>query len=171
MRKEKLITPHKELELIEILGNQLLEAGYHAGNSIIITVSTDYSATVGQVIRHRLSHKGEICYGFGIDVPYPDETWDRNYIAELSNNFKNYAYLLQDKTAILVQAGVIRGGNYKYLTEWIRENYGTKLQIVTVAMLENIGSQFKSDIVAEYYNDTIEDLTFWWETENKHWNN
>ena len=38
-----------------------------------------------------------------------------------------------------------------------------------VSKFENIGSKWESDFVGEYYDDTFEDLTFWWERENKHW--
>ena len=169
MRKVKFITTEEELALISKLVSKLKEFGFNSSNSVIVTVSTDYSSIIGQILRHQLSIGGEICEGFGVDVPYPDEIWDSKYITELSNTFKNYAHLLKGKTLILVEAGVIRGGNYKFLTDWMRENYGSDLNIKTVAMLENVGSRFKSDIVAEYYDDTTEDLTFWWETENNHW--
>jgi len=43
------------------------------------------------------------------------------------------------------------------------------IPIVTISMYENVGSRFKSDFVAEYYDDTTQDLTFWWELPNKHW--
>jgi hypothetical protein len=36
-------------------------------------------------------------------------------------------------------------------------------------IFENIDSRFKSDLVGEYYDDKTEDLTFWWENDNKHW--
>jgi hypothetical protein len=39
-------------------------------------VSTDYSSIVAQYLRHQLSYDGEICEGFGVDVPYPDEEFD-----------------------------------------------------------------------------------------------
>ena len=40
---------------------------------------------------------------------------------------------------------------------------------MTVTLYENIHSKFKSDFVGEYYDNDIEDLTFWWERENRHW--
>jgi hypothetical protein len=41
--------------------------------------------------------------------------------------------------------------------------------IVTTSLFENKHSAFKCDFVAEFYDDEIEDLTFWWEKENNHW--
>jgi hypothetical protein len=32
-----------------------------------------------------------------------------------------------------------------------------------------VGSRFKSDVVGDYYDDEKEDLTFYFERENKHW--
>ena len=78
-------------------------------------------------------------------------------------------YLLETKTPILVEAGVIRGGNYTFLTNWIKEYFSKDILIITTSMYENVGSKFKSNYVSEYYDDTIQDLTFWWELPNKHW--
>jgi hypothetical protein len=64
---------------------------------------------IGQILRHKLSFNGEIVEGFGIDVPYPDEVWNKKYVDTMSAVFQNYGYLLQRKTAILVEAVVIRG--------------------------------------------------------------
>ena len=68
---------------------------------------------------------------------------------------------------MLVEAGVIRGGNYRFVTDYIKKDFNNK--ILTLALYENKGSLFKSDYVGEYYDNTIEDLTFWWEEDNKHW--
>ena len=43
------------------------------------------------------------------------------------------------------------------------------VDIYTVAMFENVGSVYNSNYVGEYYNDSTEDLTFWWEMDNNHW--
>jgi hypothetical protein len=169
MRTTKLITLNEEIQLIDKLGNELLSGGFNASNSVIIVVSTDYSSIVGQILRHKLSFNGEVVDGFGIDVPYPDEVWNKKYVDTMSNVFQNYGYLLQRKTAILIEAGVIRGGNYEFVTSWMKKRLGVRLPIITLAMYENVNSKFKSDVVGEYYNDSTEDLTFWWEKENKHW--
>ena len=39
----------------------------------------------------------------------------------------------------------------------------------TIALCENVHSAFKSDFVSLYYDDTQEDLHFWWEQPNNHW--
>lgn len=169
MRQIKLITINEEIQLTEKLGDQLLQAGFNASNSVIVTVSTDYSACVAMWLRHHLSYNGEVCDGFGIDVPYPDEVWNKRYFDEMYEVFKLHAHQFQSKSLIFVEAGVIRGGNYNYIIEWVRKRLEPKKTLMTLALYENIHSKFKSDFVGEYYNDEKEDLTFWWERENKHW--
>ena len=169
MRTTKLVTLNQEIQLIDKLGDELLSGGFNASNSCIITVSTDYSSMVGQILRHKLSFNGEIVEGFGVDVPYPDEEWDKTYISELTDTFRIHQHHLKTKTPILVEAGVIRGGNYMWLKEWMRKYLGYDRPIVTLALYENLGSKFKSDFVGDYYDDTLFDLTFWWERDDKHW--
>jgi len=53
------------------------------------------------------------------------------------------------------------------MTEYLRE---VTQNIKTLALYENSGSKFKSDFVGEYYDDETQDLTFWWEQYNNHWN-
>ena len=168
MRPDKLITIEDEIRLTKKLGDELLNAGFNASNSVIITVSTDYSACVGMWLRHHLSYGGEVCEGFGIDVPYPDEVWNKRYMDEMYENFRMNARYFQYKSIIFVEAGVIRGGNYTHILDWSKRRLESK-KLITLSLYENIGSKFKSDFVGEYYDDTKEDLTFWWERENKHW--
>lgn len=171
MRKEKLININKELELINQIGNDLLEAGYNASNSIIVTVSTDYSSIVAQILRHQLSDNGEIVDGFGIDVPYPDENWEGMYHDTMILDFGNHCRRIgiYGKNIILVEAGVIRGSNYEYVVNSIYKYFGVNNNIITIALFENISSKWQSNFVGEYYDDEFEDLTFWWEKENNHW--
>jgi hypothetical protein len=168
-REIKLVQQQDENRLITILGNQLWDAGYNSDTACIITVSTDYSSVVGQYLRHRLSIGGEVCEGFGVDVPYPDESWDAEYQSALSQAFTNNIAMLTKRVPILVEAGVIRGSNYIWITEWMNNHLAFDKKIITLALYENIQSRFKSDFVGEYYNDDVEDLTFWWEQENRHW--
>lgn len=169
MRKIKFVDIKKELELIEKLGNDLLSNGYNASNSIIIIVSTDYSSIAGQILRHKLSYDGEVVDGFGIDVPYPDETWDESYRTKLSADLQNNSKNTYNKNIILVEAGVIRGSNYAYVVNYMNKWLGISNNIITTTLFENISSNWQSDFVGEYYDDVFEDLTFWWETDNKHW--
>ena len=162
---EYLISQQKETDLTLELSKKLLKDYFNASNTVVITVSTDYSSNVGQLIRHSLSFEGEICDGFGIDVPYPDETWDVNYIYELKEIFNLYAYKLKDKKILFVEAGVIRGGNYTFIKNYLE----IKDELYFLTLFENKGSIFKSDYVGEYYDNDSQDLTFWWEQKNNHW--
>ena len=72
-RVEHLISQEKETALTLSLAEDLLKKNFNASNTVIVTVSTDYSSNVGQLLRHALSFDGEICDGYGVDVPYPDE--------------------------------------------------------------------------------------------------
>lgn len=153
--------------LIDKIASELLRDGFNADNTVIITVSTDYSSIIGQTLRHLLSLNGEICDGFGVDVPYPDEHWDDKYLGELDSIVAIYERKLQNKRVLLVEAGVIRGGNYTFLDKYLREK--NIVDIYTVAMFENTGSVYNSNYVGEYYNNNTDDLTFWWEMHNNHW--
>jgi hypothetical protein len=49
-------------------------------------------------------------------------------------------------------------------------NWGyTRDEITLVALCENIHSKIKSDYVGEYYDDNVEELMFYFERYNKHW--
>ena len=162
-----MVDRETEFHLINKIKDRLLNEGYNASNSIIVTVSTDYSSIVGQLLRHELSYEGEICEGFGIDVPYPDEIWNDKYLNDVITMFK--LNNTPTKNIILVEAGVIRGGNYTKVLDIIRNTLKLTQPIITASLYENIHSKFKSDFVAEYYDDTKQDLTFWWEKQNNHW--
>jgi hypothetical protein len=153
--------------LIDKISHELIRDGFNANNTVIITVSTDYSSIIGQTLRHLLSYDGEICDGFGIDVPYPDECWDKKYTDELDSIMVIYENKLQNKRTLLVEAGVIKGGNYTFLDKYFKEK--NIANIYTVAMFQNVGSVYNSNYVGEYYDDSTEDLTFWWEKANNHW--
>jgi hypothetical protein len=157
---------HEQL-LIAKIANELILDGFSADNTVIVTVSTDYSSIIGQTLRHLLSANGEICDGFGLDVPYPDEYWDENYISELCDILDIYRNKIGDKKILMVEAGVIRGGNYTFLDGYFKKMIPN--DIYTVAMFENTGSVYKSNYVGEYYNNDTHDLTFEWEKYNNHW--
>jgi hypothetical protein len=167
MRELLNVSFNDEQLLIENIAAELIRDGFSAANTVIITVSTDYSSVIGQALRHLLSADGEICDGFGVDVPYPDENWDGSYVNELNDILDIYQNKIGDKRVLMVEAGVIRGGNYTFLDGYLTERWLT--DIYSVSMFENIGSVYKSDYVGEYYNNDTHDLTFWWERENNHW--
>jgi hypothetical protein len=171
VRKELLVEWSDELRLMNTLRDSLLSAGIDASNTIIVTVSTDYSSVIGQYLRHQLTKDGEICDGFGIDVPYPDQTFNGRFIQELCEMFRIHLDSIAEKNILLVEAGVIRGGNYTKVVDIIKNTLEIKLPILTLAMYENIHSIYKSDFVGEFYDDKTQDLTFWWEKENNHWAN
>ena len=168
-RRELMVTWDDELRLMNILKDSLISSNIDASNTIIVTVSTDYSSVIGQYLRHQLTKDGEICDGFGIDVPYPDQTFNESFIQEVCDMFKMHLNSIVDKNILLVEAGIIRGGNYIKVVDIIKNNLGIKSPILTLAMYENIHSIFKSDFVGEYYDDKTQDLTFWWEKKNNHW--
>jgi hypothetical protein len=165
------ILQKSETDLILRLSDDLISKNFIAGNTVIISVSADYSNIIGQILRHSLSYKGEICDGFSIDVPYPDEVWDSTYLRELESLMSLYRYKLNNKKILLVEAGVIRGSNYKFIINYFKTNLRITQDIYTLALYENSSSKFKSDFVGEYYDDETQDLTFWWELYNKHWTN
>lgn len=171
IRKELLVEWSDELRLMNTLRDSLLSAGIDASNTIIVAVSTDYSSVIGQYLRHQLTKDGEICDGFGIDVPYPDQTFNGRFIQELCEMFRIHLNNIAEKNILLVEAGIIRGGNYTKVVDIIKNTLEIKLPILTLAMYENIHSIYKSDFVGEFYDDKTQDLTFWWEKENNHWAN
>lgn len=168
-RAEYIISQEKETRLTLSLAERLLKENFNASNTVIVTVSTDYSSNVGQLLRHQLSYQGEICNGFGIDVPYPDQVWDIEYIQELKETLDLHSYKLEDKKILFVEAGVIRGGNYTFVSNFVKEYLNIKDGLYFLSLFENKGSVFKSDFVGEYYDNVTQDLTFWWEKENNHW--
>ena len=167
MRQLLNVSFEDEQLLIENIAAELISDGFNANNTVIITVSTDYSSIIGQTLRHLLSADGEICDGFGIDVPYPDDNWDETYVSELNSILDIYQDKIGDKRVLMVEAGVIRGGNYTFLDGYLTERGLT--DIYSVSMFENTGSVYKSDYVGKYYNNDTHDLTFWWERYNNHW--
>lgn len=170
-RQELEVTREDEYRLMNNLVVDLWEK-HRANNTTIVTVSTDYSSVIGQYLRHQLSINGEICSGFGVDVPYPDQEFDQGFEQDVIKMFSmHYDDWSTKKYILLVEAGVIRGGNYTKIVELLKQNFQlTSDRIVTLTMYENIHSRFKSDFVGEYYDNETQDLTFWWETYNKHWN-
>ena len=153
-------------KLIRLIQGSYPELNPH--NTLVIMVSPDYSATVAMHVAHGLSKDGEMCDILPIHVAYPDEDVEPYLTKAIKDieawfEFSDTPY----ENYLLVEAGVIRGGTYIWLTNLLK----LKLRgnIITSSLYENIGSKYKSDIVAEYYDDTTEDLTFYYERENKHW--
>jgi hypothetical protein len=104
-----------------------------------------------------------------VDVPYPDEEFDDKFVNAILALFYLNLADIGNKKILLVEAGVIRGGNYTKVHEIIRKQLKLTQEIYTLTLFENFKSKFKSDFVGRYYDDSKEDLTFWWEKPNKHW--
>ena len=132
----------------------------HPSNTCFLMVSPDYSAIVTQHLSHSLSMDGEIFHIEAVNVPFPDEDVSI-YKDEFTQNFMKWKTKWDN--FVLIEAGVIRGGNYSWITQIMNVN------VHTIALCENIHSAFKSDFVSLYYDDTQEDLHFWWEQPNNHW--
>jgi hypothetical protein len=170
MREPFLISRTKERNLIDKLSKKILKTypDICPDNTLVVMVSPDYSATVAMQIAHNLSKDGEMCDILPIHVAYPDEdvhSYVRKADGDIDSWFKfsdtEYKYYL------LVEAGVIRGGTYTWLTKLFRNKVVG--EVITSSLYENVGSRFKSDVVGKYYNDETQDLTFYFERENKHW--
>lgn len=168
MRKPLLIDRQTEGVVIEDLIAELKTSypDLDPTNTIVVMVSPDYSATVAMHMAHGLSKDGNMCDLMMVDVPYPDQEKENGFIYKLirtidhTGPYKNY---------VLAEAGIIRGGNYTWICETMKRYIPDDSRIITTTMYENIHSTFKSDVVGRYYNDETEDLTFYYEEYNKHW--
>ena len=170
MRSEFYITKEKEEALLERLSITIRERypELNPTNTLLLMVSPDYSANVAMRVAHDLSQDGEMLDILPIDVPYPDEDAKPFQAKAYENLLTYFKYSgVEYKNYLLVEAGIIRGGNYGWLVELLSSTVTGN--IITTAMFENIYSKFKSDIVMEYYNDPTQDLTFYFEKYNKHW--
>lgn len=171
MRKTLLVSALKERRLIAELSKKIIEKypDLTPKNTLVVMVSPDYSATVAMHVAHNLSKDGEMCDILPIHVAYPDETINK-YVDKANIDLHHY-FEFNDTVYtnyVLVEAGVIRGGTYTWLTNLFKKKLVGK--IITTTLYENIGSKFKSDVVGEYYDDSKQDLTFYFERYNKHWN-
>lgn len=159
------ISREKEWELIQKLLTIVDTTNIDPSDTAVLMVSPDYSATVAMVLAHAWSMKGEIVPIVPVEVPYPDED-KHDYIQQMSMqqmDIRKYNKL------VLVEAGIIRGGNWAWIVELL-STWGFKREDLTlVALCENIHSRVKSDYVGEYYDDLNEELMFYFERFNKHW--
>jgi hypothetical protein len=163
MIKNKFVELKDEFNLIKKVGDALLTDGYDSSNSAIITISTEQSSIMGQLLRHQLSLDGEVVNGFSIDVPVVEEEWDDKCNTELANIFKSKNLLLHNKKIILVRTQINTGISFEYVVNFLRKNLAVPNKIITVTLFENIGAEWESDYVGEYYDKEFEQLIFWWE--------
>jgi hypothetical protein len=159
------ITREKEWELIQRLITIVDNREFDPRDTAIVMASPDYSATVAMHLAHAWSVRGEMLNIIPVDVTYPDETAEK-YIERMRSQrglFQPFNQL------VMIEAGIIRGGNWKWMLETAKELGFRRENITLVALCENVHSAIKSDYVAEYYNDDKEELMFYFEKYNKHW--
>jgi len=166
MKNLKFISQDQELALIQELTYKIKMSNWdiHPSKTCFLCVSPDYSSIVTQHLSHSLSMGREIFHIESVNVPFPDED-PKQYQINFELNY--IEWILDWENFVLIEAGVIKGGTYTWITK-IMEKF-TEKNYYTVALCENINSKFKSDMVSLYYNDNIEDLHYWWEQPNNHW--
>lgn len=162
MKKLLFISEDKEKSLIQEMTYKLKMANLdiHPSKTCFLMVSPDYSAIATQHLSHSLTMNREIFHIESVNVPFPSES-ELEYKQVFIENYKKWS--TKWTNFVLIEAGIIRGGNYTWITDLMDNNY------YTVALCENIHSKFKSDFVSLYYNNDLEDLHFWWEQPNNHW--
>lgn len=159
------ISRDKEWELINKLLTIIDNSQYDPEDTAVLMVSPDYSATVAMHFSHAWTSKGEIIPLIPVEVPYPDEDYVP-YRGRMSVQRSEITYY---RKLVLVEAGIIRGGNWQWILELLL-SWGYKREDITlVALCENIHSKVKSDYVGQYYDDNKEELMFYYERFNKHW--
>lgn len=166
MKDLLFISQDQEMALIQevIYKIKMSDFDIHPQKTCFLCVSPDYSSIVTQHLSHGLTVDREIYHIEAVNVPFPDEN-SKKYELDFSLNFAEW--VLDWENFVLIEAGVIRGGTYTWISRimntFMHENY------YTVALCENIHSKFQSDIVGKYYDDKKEDLHYWWEQPNNHW--
>ena len=167
MKKNLLfISQDKEIALIQemIYKMQMSNPDIHPSKTCFLCVSPDYSSVVCQHLSHALSVDGEIYHIESVNVPFPDESVEP-YAEVFKNRLEEWKK--EWESFVLIEAGVIRGGNYTWTTDIMKESGASNYY--TVALCENTMSRFQSDFVSLYYNNDTDDLHFWWERPNNHW--
>jgi hypothetical protein len=159
------ITREREWELIQRLLSIVDDSKFDPVDTAVIMASPDYSATVAMHLAHAWSRGGEILPMIPVDVTYPDET-PEPYILKMMLQREE---IVQYRKLVMVEAGIIRGGNWTWMLELLKSWGYDRSNITLVALCENSHSRVKSDYVAEYYDDEQEELMFYFERYNKHW--
>ena len=142
MKNLLFISEDKEKALIQEITYRIKKAqlDIHPSNTCFLCVSPDYSSIVTQHLSHSLTMNGEIFHIEAVNVPFPDES-DEKYKINFENSYLNWIH--DWEKFVLIEAGVIRGGNYTWITE-IMQKISNKSNYYTVALCENIHSKFLS---------------------------
>lgn len=163
------ITREKEWELIQRLLTIVDSSEFDPKTTTVIMASPDYSATVAMHLAHAWSRDGDMLPLLAVDVTYPDEQ-SIGYEIKFRNQLADLAKRQQlPQHFVCIEAGIIRGGNWKWMLEVLNEFGYDRTDVTLVALCENLGSAIKSDYVGEYYNNDREELMFYFERFNKHW--
>ena len=93
---------------------QMADPDIHPGKTCFLCVSPDYSSVVTQHLSHALSKDGEIYHIEAVNVPFPDESHE-SYLETFIDRFSEWT--IDWDNFVLIEAGVIRGGNYTWITE------------------------------------------------------
>lgn len=160
------ITRTHEWDLINKLLTIVDSSEFDPTTTGLIMASPDYSATIAMHLAHAWSRGGDMLSVIPVDVAYPDEPTDQyiNKMLMQSSDIRQFEKL------VIVEAGIIRGGNWKWMLDVLIDVWGYQRKDITlIAMCENIHSRVKSDYVGEYYDDDKEELMFYFERFNKHW--
>jgi hypothetical protein len=155
------ITYEKEYALIQSLFKVIPNT--NSIRTLVLNVSPDYSSIVAMQLAHHLSVDGKMLDLVSVDVPYPQEDKDvyKEKFEQINKEFKNK----YDKV-ILVEAAVLSGNNYTWLSKCLKDIGYKDEDIITVALLEMSSSIFKCNYVGEYIDSMPE---FYWERYNIHW--
>jgi len=160
------VNREKEYDLITKLITIIDNRAFDPKDTAVLMVSPDYSATVAMHLCHAWSRDGELIRPIAVDVTFPDED-PAPFIERLRSQKSD---ITRYKKLILVEAGIIRGGNWAWILDTLINDFNYKREDLTlVTLLENIHSKVKSDYVGEYYDNDKDDLTFYYERFNKHW--
>lgn len=168
-RPLNFITREKEWELIQRLLTIVDNSKFDPSTTAVIMASPDYSATVAMHLAHAWSRGGEMLDIIPVDVTYPDEV-SLPYEVQFHNQLAYIAkYSKLPSHFVCVEAGIIRGGNWTWILQSLKDFGYARDKVTLVALCENIHSKVKSDYVGEYYDDEKEELMFYFERYNKHW--
>jgi hypothetical protein len=165
-RPLRFITRERELELIQRLETLVDCSRFDPKDTAVIMASPDYSATVAMHLAHAWSKGGEMLTIIPVDVAYPDET-ALPYIEKFHHDYQWHKNKF--KKFVCIEAGIIRGGNWAWLLNSLQGFDVQREDITLIALVENLHSAIKSDYVAEYYDDQLEELMFYFEKYNQHW--
>ena len=162
------VSREKEFETIQKLLTIIDNRDFDPKTTAVIQASVDFAGTAAMHLSHAWSVKGEIIPIIPIEVTYPNETYDyvrKKFHYDMNWHLRHFDY----QKFVVVEAGIIRGGNWRWILEEFKNLGFDRNQITLVSMYENIHSIVKSDYVGEYYDDETHDLTFYFERFNKNW--